>query len=61
MATHSLITAFCSTPLQKICLTNHIHSLAELLHADAIQQLETALLGTPVAKILDVLTMATKS
>ena len=62
MAIHSLITAFCSPQaLQKICLTNHIHSLAELLHADVIQQLEVALLGIPAAKILDVLMMATKS
>ena len=62
MAIHSFITAFCPTQaLQKIHLTNHIHSLAELLHADMIQQFEIALLGTPVAKILDVLMMATKS
>ena len=45
----------------EIHLANHIHSLVELLHADVIQQLEIALLGSPVAKILDVLTMATKS
>ena len=62
MAIHSLITAFCSTQaLQNICLSNHIHSLAELLHADTILQLDIALLGTPVAKILNVLTKATKS
>ena len=59
---YKFITAFCSTQaLQKIHLANHIHSLAELLHADAIQQLEITLLGTPVAKILDILMMATKS
>ena len=57
-----LITAFDSTQtLQKICLTNHIHSLAKLLHADMIQQLEVALLGSPAAKILGILTMATQS
>ena len=62
MAIHSFIAAFCPPQaLQKICFANHIHSLAELLHADAIQQLEIALLGTPAAKILDVLSMATKS
>ena len=48
---YSLITAFVFTQaLQKIRLANHIHSLAELLHADAIQQLELALLGSPVAR-----------
>ena len=62
MAIHPLITAFCSPQaLQKICLPNHMHSFTELLHADAIQQLEIALLGMPVAKILDALTIATKS
>ena len=57
MTISSFITAFLCSPqaLQKICLVNHIHSLAELLHTDAIQQLEVALLGTPVAKMLDVL------
>ena len=30
--------------------------MAELLHADAIQQLEVALLGSPVAQLLEVLT-----
>ena len=39
---------------------NHIHSLVELLHSDVIQQLELALLGTPVAKLLDVLGMDTQ-
>ena len=33
--------------LQKICLVDHIKWMAELLHADAIQQLEVALLGLP--------------
>ena len=63
MTIASFITAFLCFPqaLQKIHLANHIHSLAELLHADAIQQLEVALLGTPAAKVLDVLSMATTS
>ena len=57
----SFITAFlCSLQaLQKIHLTNHIQSLVELLHADAVQQLEVALLGTLAARILDMLSMAT--
>ena len=38
-----------------------MHSLAELLHTDMIQQLGVALLGTPAAKILNILMMATKS
>ena len=41
--------------LQKIRMANHIKSMAELLHADAIQQLEVALLGSPVTQILDLL------
>ena len=41
--------------LQKICLANHIKSMAELLHAEAIQQLEVALLGSPNAHIIDLL------
>ena len=40
---------------------SHICSLAELLHANAMQQLELALLGSPTAKVLDVLAMATQS
>ena len=47
--------------MQKICLAYHIQNLAELLHADAIQQLEVVLLGTPAAKVLDVLSLATFS
>ena len=62
MAICLFITAFCPTQaLKKICLTNHIHSLAKLLHTDMTQQLEIALLGTPAAKILDILMMATRS
>ena len=62
MAIHSLITAFICSPqaLQKICLASHMHSLVELPHADAIQQLEVALLRTPTGKMLNVLMMATK-
>ena len=58
----SLITAFVSTQeLQKICLANRIHSLAELLHADEIQQLEVALLGLLATRVLDILMMAIQS
>ena len=58
-AIHSFITTFLFTQaLQKIRLANHICSLAQLLHADAIQQLEVALLGSPAAKLLDVLLMS---
>ena len=35
--------------LQKIYLASHIRSMADLLHADVIQQLEVALLGSPEA------------
>ena len=54
---HSFITTFLFTQaLQKIRLANHIHSLVELhACADAIQQLEVALLGSPTTKLLDVL------
>ena len=60
MTISSFIMAFlCSLQaLQKIHLANHIWSLAELLHADAVQQLEVVLLGIPAAKILDMLLMA---
>ena len=59
-AIHSFIAAFvCIQALQRIRLANHICSLAELLHADAVQQLELALLGSPVAKLLDVLATGT--
>ena len=55
---YSLFSAFVLTQaLQKIRLVNHNHSLAELLHADIMQQLELALLGSPVARLLDVLLM----
>ena len=39
--------------LQKIHLADHIKRMAELLHADAIQQLEVAILGSPATQILD--------
>ena len=62
IAIYSLITVSVSTQaLQKIRLVSHIHSLAELLHPNAMQQLELALLGSPAAKVLDVLAMATQS
>ena len=41
--------------LQKTCLADHIKRMAELLHADAIWQLEVAFLGSPTAHILDLL------
>ena len=47
--------------LKKIQLASHICSLAELLRANTMQQLELALLGSPTAKVLDVLVMATQS
>ena len=47
--------------VQKICLANHIQSIAELLHTDAIQQLEVMLLGSPVACLIDVLLAGLKS
>ena len=42
--------------LQKICLAIHVKSMAELLHTDAIQQLEVALLGSKVAQVITLLT-----
>ena len=47
--------------LQKIRLANYIHSLADLLHADVMQQLEVVLLDTAAAKMLEVIAMATSS
>ena len=44
--------------LQKIWLASHIRCIADLLHANAIQQLEVALLGTPAAQVIDLLTGA---
>ena len=42
--------------LAKIWLANHIKSMVQLFHADAIQQLEVALLWSPVGEPLGVLT-----
>ena len=50
---HNLSSFF--QALQKICQASHIRSMADLLHADTIQQLEVALLGSPAAQILDLL------
>ena len=41
--------------LQKIHLANHIRHMADLLHADTVQQLEVALLGSPAAQVIDLL------
>ena len=41
--------------LQKICLVDYIKRIVELLHANAIQQLEVAFLGSPSTQILDLL------
>ena len=48
-------------PLRLCRRSNHIYSLVSLLHADAMQQLEVALLGTPATKVLDIIAMATYS
>ena len=42
-----------SQALQMICLVSHIRSMADLLHANAIQQVEVALLGSPAARVID--------
>ena len=60
-AIYSFITTFLFIQsLQKIRLAKHIHSLGDLLHVDAIQQLEVALVGSPAATLLDVLLMNTQ-
>ena len=41
--------------LQQIYLADHIRWMADLLHADAIQQLEVALLGSPGLEVIDLL------
>ena len=41
--------------LQKIWLMDHIWQMADLLHADAIQQLEVVLLGSPALEVIDLL------
>ena len=50
----SLLLPFVLQALQKICLADHIHSLAELLNTDAMQQLEDALLASLVANLIDI-------
>ena len=47
--------------VQKIHLADHIHSLTELLHADALQQLEVALLRSLVANLIDILSASLQS
>ena len=56
----SMFPLFLQT-LQKIHLADHIHSLAELLHTDALHQLEVALLGSPAANLIDVLSVSLQS
>ena len=41
--------------LQKIHLANHIRHMADLLQANLVQQLEVALLGSPAAQAVDLL------
>ena len=41
--------------MQKIILANHIRHTADLLQADAIQQLEVALLGSLAVQVVDLL------
>ena len=41
--------------LQNIQLVSHIKQMAEFLHCDAVQQLEVALLGTPMAQVIGIL------
>ena len=45
----------CLQTLQKIHLADHIRWMTDLLHADSIQQLEVALLRSPVVKVIDFL------
>ena len=44
--------------LQKICLANHIKRMANLLHMDAVQNFEVALLGSPAANVVGLLSAA---
>ena len=62
MSIYCIIFVLCLTEpnlhvqaLQKICLADHIRKMANQLHADAIQQLEVALLGSPAAEVMDIL------
>ena len=45
----------CFQALQKICLASHIRGMADLLDANPIQHLEVALLGSPAAHVIDLL------
>ena len=53
---YSFLQAF-----NKIHLAQYVHWLADQLHADAMQQLEVAMLGTPVANCIRVLTSGLSS
>ena len=44
--------------LQKICHASHIRSMADVLHANTVQQQEVALLGSPAAQVIDLLSGA---
>ena len=56
---HCSLSSF--RPSRKSHLANHICCIAELLHADAMQQIEVALLGSPAAKLLDILSTSMQS
>ena len=58
---YSFIHHYSLQALQKIHVENHIHSLTELLHSDAMQQMEVALLGLPAAKLLNILSISMQS
>ena len=47
--------------LLKIHLADHIHSLAELLHTDALQQLGVALLGSLAVNLINILLVSLQS
>ena len=38
-----------------MCLAQYVHRLVDQLHADAMQQLEVAILGSPAANCIEVL------
>ena len=44
--------------LQTVSLASHIRCMADLLHVDAIQLLEVALLGTLVVQVIDLFAVA---
>ena len=58
---HSSLIPLLFQALRKICLANHICSIAELLPSDVMQQMEVVLLGLPAAKLLDILSMSMQS